>query len=89
MLIDWYNEVHRKETCNIILMDDIQKYDEDELFCLRIRNSKVLFGGLLGKFKSGAARDKAYDDIKDALDAGVEEFEFRPGYYEHIVHSAP
>lgn len=89
MLISWYNEVHHKGTCNIILMDDIQKYDEDELFCLRIRSNKVLFGGILGKFKFLEARDKAYDDIKDALDAGVEEFEFRPGYYEYIAHSVP
>lgn len=42
-------------------------------------------------YKSGVinwivARDKAYDDIKNALDAGVkEEFEFRTGYYEHIM----
>ena len=32
MLISWYNKVHHKETCNITLIDDIQKYDEDEFF---------------------------------------------------------
>ena len=89
MLIIWYKEVYHKGSCNISLMDDIQKYDEDELFCLRIKSNKVLFGGILGKFKSAEARDKAYDDIKDALAAGVDEFEFRSGYYERITHSAP
>lgn len=85
MFISWYNKVHHKETCDITLIDDIQKYDEDEFFCLRIRNDKVLFGGILGKFKSAEGRDKAYDEIKNALDAGVEEFEFRRRDYEHIL----
>lgn len=64
-------------------MDDVQKYDENELFCLRIRKDILLCGGILGEFKTVEARNKAYDDIKDAFDAGREEFDFRAGYYLH------
>ena len=84
MNIKWSDGVHRNRNCNITSIDDIKKYDENGLFCLRIKEYICLFGGILGKFKSMEVREKAYNDIENALDAGEAEFEFRPGYYEHI-----
>jgi len=85
MLINWYNSVHRLRSCNITSIDDIQKYDKDGVFGLRIKRDKAWLGGTLGEFKSVEKRDKAYDDIKNALDAGEEEFMFRPRYYEYSL----
>lgn len=81
MHITWYNGEHRERSCNITSISDIQKHEDDEGFCLLIRKETVFLGGKLGKFKSVEERDKAYDDIKDALDAGEEEYIFRPGFY--------
>ena len=86
MLISWYNKVGRERTCNITIIDDIQKYDEGGLFCLRIRSDNVFPGSVLGEFQSVEERDNAYNDIKAALDAGIKkEFRFRAGYYKHIL----
>ena len=84
MFISWYNNMGHERTCSITLIDDIQKYDENEFFCLRIRSDKVLLGGILWKFKSVEKRDRAYSDIKNALDTGEKKFEFQKGYYEYI-----
>ena len=67
MNIKWSNGVHRNRTCNITSINDIQKYDEDGFFCLRIKEGTGLLGGILGKFKSMEAREKAYNDIENAL----------------------
>ena len=84
MNIKWSNGVHRNRSCNITSINDIQKYEEDGFFCLRIKEGIGLWGGILGKFNSVEAREKAYNDIESALDTGEVEFEFRQGYYEHM-----
>lgn len=81
MRISWFDKEHRKRTCSIASIDDIQAYDTGESFCLRIRSDLVLCGGILGEFLSPEARDKAYNDIKAALEAGVEEFDYRSSFY--------
>ena len=81
MIIYWFNEEHRRRSCAITSIDDIEKFGKGELFCLRIKKDMVLPSSALGKFPTEEARDKAYHDIKEALDAGVEEFDFRPGAY--------
>lgn len=81
MFINWYNREGHKNSCEITSIDDIEKYEEKDLFYLRVRKDKVLHGGILGEFESEHTRDEAYNDIKDNLDVGAEELDFRPGFY--------
>lgn len=83
MIIKWYNEQGRERKCCIVSIDDIQKYTEEGLYCLQIREDKVLFGGILGKFKSAVEQEQAYNDVINAINSNIEEFVFRPVFYSN------
>ena len=82
MILIWRNKVDKERTAEVSSIDDIECYEEDGLYCLRIRNDLLLAGGQLGKFKSKDSRDKAYSDIKEAIEEKCEELNFRPSFYE-------
>lgn len=83
MIISWYNEEQYYRQCEITSMDDIECYPDGELYAIHIRD-RTLFGGILGRFKVEANRDAAWLDIKEKLDNGADEFEFRKNFYEKI-----
>lgn len=76
----WFNKDGRKRTDSLSSIDDIEQYEEDGLFCLQLKNAFV--GGSFAAFKEANSREKAYTDIKEAIEAGDEEFEFHPSVYE-------
>jgi len=82
MKLIWYNKEHRIRSCELDSIDDIERYDEDNLYCLRVRKEKIFMGGILGKFKNNDSSEKAYADIKNAIEYNLDEFEFHPSRYE-------
>lgn len=76
----WFNKDGRKRTVSLSSIDDIEQYEEDGLFCLQLKNAFV--GGRFAAFKEANSREKACTDIKEAIEAGDEEFEFHPSVYE-------
>ena len=80
MQFTWFNKDGRKRTVNLSSISDIEQYEEDGHYCLRAKNA--FFGGNFAAFKKSESRDKAYTDIKESIEAEVDELEFHPSFYE-------
>ena len=82
MIITWYNKENNYRQATITSTDDIECYADKDLYGIRIRKDLLLTGGILGEFKIEANRDTAYNDIKESIEGGVDEFDFKKSFYE-------
>lgn len=82
MLITWYNKENDYRQAKITSINDIECYNDEDIYGIRIRKDLLLTGGILGEFKIEENRNAAYNDIKESLKDNADEFDFRRSFYE-------